>query len=84
MATVFQESLVPLPVEYIPPFLVTKCVRFREISRANLTGGSKAHISDSGCINEDLFLKRFGHLHKPASPGKYMLILDRLASHWPM
>lgn len=66
---------------YIPPFVIFKGVRYRESYCANLTSGSVAAMSESGYINEDLFLKWLQHFQKHRLPGKCLLILDGHASH---
>ncbi|XP_063216743.1 uncharacterized protein LOC134527745 [Bacillus rossius redtenbacheri] len=66
---------------YIPPFVIFKGVRYRESYCANLPSGSVVAMSESGYINEDLFLRWLQHFQKHRLPGKCLLILDGHASH---
>jgi hypothetical protein len=42
---------------FILPFVIFKGVRFRDIYKQDLPAGSEVPITDSGYINEDIFLQ---------------------------
>jgi hypothetical protein len=66
---------------FIPLFVIFKGVRFRDIHKQDLPAGSEVAMTDSGYINEDIFLEWLQHFQKHRSPGKCLLILDGNASH---
>ena len=66
---------------FIPPFVIFKGVRFREMYKQDLPPGSEMSMSDSGYINEDIFLQWLKHFQKHRSQGKCLLILDGHTSH---
>jgi hypothetical protein len=64
---------------FIPPFVIFK--GFRNIYKQVLPVGSEVAITDSGYINEDIFLEWLQHFQKHRSPGKCLLVLDGHGSH---
>lgn len=66
---------------FIPPFVIFKGVRFKDIYKQDLPSGSEVAMTDSGYINEDVFLKWLQHFQAHRPPGKCLLILDGHASH---
>jgi hypothetical protein len=66
---------------FIPPFVIFKGVRFSDIYKQDLPAGSAVAMTDSGNINEDIFLEWLQHFQTHRSPGKCLLILDGHASH---
>jgi transposase len=63
------------------PFCDIEGVRFRDIYKKDLPAGSEVAMTNSGYINEDIFLEWLQHFLKHRSPGKCLLILDGHASH---
>jgi hypothetical protein len=59
-------------------------VRIRDIHKQNLPAGSEVAMTDSGYINEDIFLEWLQHFQKHRSPGKCLMILDGHASHFSL
>jgi hypothetical protein len=58
---------------------------YRKVSDlADFPAGSVTHTSNSGYINEDLFLNWLDHFHACRSSGKLLLILDVHVSHCSM
>ena len=51
---------------FIPPFVIFKGVRFREIYKEVLPAESE--MTDSGYINDDIFLQHLQHFQKHRSP----------------
>ncbi|KAJ4438714.1 hypothetical protein ANN_14661 [Periplaneta americana] len=62
------------------PFAIFKGVRFREVYKHSLPAGSEVAMSDSGYVNEDVFLKWLEHFQKHCSPVKCLLILAGIMS----
>lgn len=66
---------------YIPPFIIFKGKRMREEYRLGMPPGTQVTMSDSGYINDDLFLVWLKHFEKHRSPGRCLLLLDGHISH---
>jgi len=54
----------------IPPFVIFKGVRFMEIYKQVLPTSSEIAMTDSGYINDDIFLQHLQHFQKHRSPGE--------------
>lgn len=54
----------------IHPFVIFKWVRFREIYNHVLPTRSEIAMTDSGYINDDIFLQHLQHFQKHRSPGE--------------
>jgi hypothetical protein len=52
----------------IPPFVIFKAVRFREIYKQVLPARTEIAMTDSGYINDDIFLQHLQHFQKHRSP----------------
>lgn len=52
---------------FIPPFVIFKGIRFREVYKQDLPAGSDAAMSSSGYFNDDIFLQWLQHFHKHRS-----------------
>lgn len=66
---------------FIPPFIIFKGKRMREEYKHGMPPGSQVAMSESGYINEDLFLVWLQHFQKHRSPGRCLLLLDGHISH---
>jgi hypothetical protein len=66
---------------YIPPMVIFKGVRLLESYTQDLPAGSTLRMTESGYINEDVFLEWLQHSQKHHTSGKCLLILDGLTSH---
>ena len=66
---------------FIPPFVIFKTIRLREVYKQDLPAASDVAMSSSGYINEDIFLQCLQHFQKHRSPGKCLMILDGHSSH---
>ncbi len=69
---------------FIPPMIIFKRNRFDLRLAENKPPGSLVHVSESGYINSELFLKWFAHFisHvKPSKEEKVLLLLDGHTSH---
>lgn len=66
---------------FIPPFIIFKGKRMREEFKHGMPPGSQVAMSESGYINEDLFLVWLQHFQKHRSPGRCLLLLDGHISH---
>jgi hypothetical protein len=54
----------------IPPFVIFKGVRFRELYNHVLPTRSEIAMTDLGYINDDIFLQHLQHFQKHRSPGE--------------
>lgn len=66
---------------FIPPLVIFKGVRQRPELQDSLPTGAVACMSDSGYINEDIFLKFLEHFQKHRAQGRVLLIVDGHTSH---
>lgn len=66
---------------YIHLLIIFKGIRQRPEFMDNLPNGSLVAISESGYINEEIFLKFLKHFHEHRVPGRVLLILDGHSSH---
>jgi hypothetical protein len=64
----------------VPPIIIFKGIKSLQL-QDGLFPGSVVGLSDSGCMNEDLFLDWLKHFLKFKSEGKVLLILDNHGSH---
>ncbi|KAJ8881853.1 hypothetical protein PR048_018339 [Dryococelus australis] len=61
---------------YIPPLAIFKGMRQRSKFTDNLPNGSVVCMSESGYINEEIFLKFLEHFQDHSVPGRLLLISD--------
>lgn len=66
---------------YIPPMIVFKGVRMRPEFNDGLPPCTIVELSESGYINERLFLRWLEHFATYKTPGRVLLILDNHGSH---
>ena len=66
---------------YIPPFIIFKGKRMREEYKMGTPPGTEVAMSETGYINEDLFLTWLKHFNLHRSQGRCLLILDGHSSH---
>ena len=66
---------------FIPPFVIFKGARFRDVYKSDMPTGSEVVMTDSGYINEDVFLEWLHHFQKNRPTGRCLLILDGHTSH---
>lgn len=66
---------------YIPPMIIFKGARKKQEFTDGLPACSVVEMSDSGYINEELFLKWLEHFNKFKIPGRVLLIMDNHGSH---
>ena len=66
---------------FIPPFIIFKGKRFKDVYKKDLPPASIVEMTDSGYINEDVFLLWLQHFQKHRVQGRCLLILDGHVSH---
>lgn len=69
---------------YIPPFFIFKRKRMNPLLMKQSNCNMLASVSDSGWINEDLFvhwLQHFKSFSRPSADNKILLVLDNHESH---
>lgn len=66
---------------YIPPMVIFKGIRHRPEYVENMPPGTIVTMSETGYINEELFLTWLQHFQRHRPRGKCILILDGHASH---
>jgi hypothetical protein len=68
-------------VPLLSQFAAFKRATYREIHKQNLPAGFEFAMTDSGYINEDIFLELLQHLQKHRSPRKCLPMFNGHASH---
>lgn len=66
---------------FMPPFVIFKGKRFKDVYRKDLPPGTSVEMTESGYINEEVFLLWLHHFQKNRVQGRCILILDGHVSH---
>jgi hypothetical protein len=69
---------------YIPPIVIGRGVRFLEFYAQDLLAGTTVRMTESGHINEDVFLECLQHFQKHCTYGKCLTILHGHMSHYSL
>lgn len=67
--------------EFIPPIVIFESVRKHPEFKESLPPGSIVAMSESGYINENLFLAWLNHFNIYKTPGRVLIVLDNHSSH---